>query len=182
MIKWRQPERGNTLQELDTREDLLNAVREMRTALDREIAAAGDRIEEPGAFEAWSFKDLIAHLTGWRIVTAARLEAGLNGTEPEFPWPNHLQEGEEDLHEINRWFYETNRDKPLAQVLDESSATFDRVERAVQALPENDLFTPDHFAWLHWSDESLGPAVVRGSLNHYYIEHEPDIREWLSNG
>lgn len=166
---------------LNTRKDLLDGVREMRASLDKNISDAGDRIEQPGAFETLSFKDLIAHLTGWRLVTASRLEAGMNGGEPEFPWPDHLHEGEEDLHKINAWFYETNRDKPLDQVIAESNDTFDRTERALEAMPEDDLFTPDRFPWLYWTDEGLGPAVVRGSMNHYWVEHEPDIREWLKS-
>lgn len=170
------------MSDLNTRDDLLRTVRELREALDRDIAAAGDRIEQPGSFEAWSFKDLIAHLTGWRLLTASRLEAPLTGSTPEFPWPDHLEEGEEDLHQINAWFYESNRDKPLDQVLEESNATFDRVERAIRELPEEDLFTPNRFDWLQWSQEGLGPAVIGGMRSHYREEHEPDIRAWLTSG
>ncbi|CAN5642130.1 hypothetical protein BH23CHL2_BH23CHL2_21980 [soil metagenome] len=163
-----------------TREDLLDAVRGLREDLDRAIGEADDeRIEQPGSFEELSFKDLIAHLTGWRLVTAARLEAGLRHEEPVFPWPDHFDEAE-DLHAINRWFYETNRDKPLDQVLAESNDTFDRVEHAIATMPEEDLLQPDRFDWLFWTDEALGPAVVGGSLNHYRVEHEPDIRAWLA--
>jgi hypothetical protein len=101
--------------------------------------------------------------------------------EPVFPWPEHLEEGV-DLHAINRWFYETNRDKPLEQILAESNETFDRVERAIATLPEDALLTPGRFDWISWSDHGLGPAVVRGAMDHYRVEHEPDIRAWLQQG
>lgn len=167
-------------EQLKTSDDLLEAVRRMRADLDAAIAEAGeDRAVQPGSFEELSFKDLIAHLTGWRVVTAARLEAGLNDVEPVFPWPDHLEEGEEDLHEINAWFYETNRDKPLEQVIAESNESFDRVEQAIVALPEDALFEAGRLDWLFWTDEGLGPAVVGGSLNHYRVEHEPEIQAWL---
>ena len=34
-----------------------------------------DRMTEPGPMGPWSFKDLAAHLLGWRDRTIARLEA-----------------------------------------------------------------------------------------------------------
>jgi hypothetical protein len=167
------------MEQLNTRAGLLEAVGRLREELDRVIAEADEeRIEQPDRFGDWSLKDVIAHLTGWRLVTAARLEAGLRHEEPAFPWPSHFDEAD-GPHEINRWFYETNRDKPLADVLSESRETFERVELAIASMPEDDLLMPGRFAWLYWTEEALGPAVVRGSMNHYYSEHEPSIRAWL---
>ena len=168
------------MEQLNSRAALLDAVRGLREELERVVAEAGEaRMEQPGSFGEWTFKDLIAHLTGWRQTTAARLEAGLRGEEPVFPWPDHLDE-EDDLGDINRWFFETNRDKPLAAVLRESRETFERVERAIAALPEDDLLQPGRFPWL--GGAALGPAVVHGTLGHYHEEHEPDIRAWLARG
>lgn len=167
------------MEDFNGREGLLKAVRELRVELDRVIAEAGEeRIVQPGSFEELSFKDLIAHLTSWRLVTVARLEAGLHDVEPEFPWPDDLDEAE-DLHAINHWFYERNRDKPLHQVIAESTATFVRLERLLATMPEDVLFDPGRFAWISWTEEALGPAVIRGTHDHYHVEHEPDIRAWL---
>jgi hypothetical protein len=165
--------------QLRTRAELVAVVRELREALDRDIAQAGpERSVQPGSFGQWSFKDVVAHLTGWRLVTAARLEAGWREEEPVFPWPSHLDESE-GPHEINQWFYEANRDKPLDEVLVESREAFERVERAIAEMPEEALLEPGRFSWLYWTDEALGPAVVRGSMNHYYSEHQPAIQAWL---
>jgi hypothetical protein len=174
------------MQHLNTREDLLTTMQELRADLDAVIGQVDEeRAVEPGAFGEWSFKDLIAHLTGWRVVTAARLEAGLSHTEPVFPWPPQLEEGvdpdEGDVDEINRWFFEANRDKPLTVVVAESNAAFDRVERAIAIMPEEDLLTSGRFAWPNWPpDIALGPGVVRGTYDHYHVDHEPDIRAWLA--
>ena len=168
------------MEQLNSRAALLDAVRGLREELERVVAEAGEaRMEQPCSFGELTFKDLITHLTGWRQATAARLEAGLRGEEPVFPWPAHLDE-EADLDEINRWFFETNRDKPLAAILRESRETFERVERAIAALPEDDLLEPGRFPWL--GGAALGPTVVRGTLGHYHEEHEPDIRAWLARG
>jgi hypothetical protein len=165
---------------LNNRGALLETVRGLREELDRVVTEAGaERIEEAGSFGDWTFKDVIAHLTGWRQVTAARLEAGLRHEEPVFPWPAGLDE-EDNVDAINNWFYEASRDKPLAEVLRESEEAFARVEQAIEAMPEEDLLGPGRFAWLHWTDEALGPAVVRGTHGHYHGEHGPTIREWLA--
>ncbi len=170
--------KGHALEQLNTREALLDVVRGLREDIERVVAEAGEeRMEQPGSFGELTLKDVIAHLTSWRLTTAARLEAGLHGEEPAFPWPAHLNE-DEDTDEINRWFFETNRDKPVASVLRESRETFERVERAIAALPEDDLFEADRFPWLE--GYALGPGVVHGTLEHYRIDHEPEIRAWLA--
>jgi hypothetical protein len=165
------------MEELNTREDLQYTVRELRNDLERAIDEAGeDRMALPGSFGEWSFKDLIAHLTAWREVSARRLEAGLSDEEPVFPWPPHLEE-DKDTDAINDWFFRTNRDKPLADILQESRQTFDRVESAIATLPKDDLFMIDRYSWLQ--GYALGPTVVRGTHEHYRIDHEPEILAWL---
>jgi hypothetical protein len=168
------------MEDLNSRDNLLETMRGLREELERVVAAVDEeRMTQPGSFGTWSFKDVLAHLTGWRQVTAERLEAGLRGKEPVFPWPAHLDE-DHDLDEINRWFDETNRAKPLAEVLRESRETFARVEDAIAALPEEDLLQPDRFPWL--AGHALGPAVVRGTYEHYHLDHKPEIRAWLAQG
>ena len=168
------------MEQLNTQAALLDAVRGLREDLESAIAEAGEeRMEQPGSFGELTFKDVIAHLTGWRQTTVARLEAGQRGEEPVFPWPSHLHE-DKDTDEINRWFFETNRDKPLASVLRDSRETFERAERAIAALPEDDLFILDRFPWLQ--GYALGPGVVHGTLDHYRVDHEPEIRAWLARG
>jgi hypothetical protein len=155
------------------REALLATVRSIRDDIERAIAAMTEEQTAPDG--AWSLKDVIAHLTSWRLTTAARLEAGLHGGEPIMPWPAPLDE-ERDLDEINRWFDHANRVKAPADVARESRDSFERVERALTAMPAHDLFAVGHFAWM--PDHALGPAVIAGTLEHHQ-EHEPDIRAWL---
>ncbi len=167
------------MEEFNSRAALLEAVRDVRAALAAVIVEAGEeRAVQQGSFEALSLKDLIAHLTGWRSVTAVRLEAALRDEEPGYPWPDGLDEAE-DLDTINRWFYETNLDKPLDQILAESAATFERLEQLITALPDEALFEPGRFDWLSWTDEALGPAVVGGMYHHYHLVHAPEIKAWL---
>lgn len=172
--------REELMAQLNSREALLTAVRGLRAEIEGVIAEVGPaRMEQPGSFDEWTFKDVLGHLTGWRWITAARLEAALRHEEPVYPWPAHLNE-DDHTDEINQWFYETNRDKPVAVVVRESRETFERVERAIELLPEDDLLQSGRFPWL--GDYVLGPAVVSGTLDHYHEDHEPAIRAWLARG
>ena len=162
---------------LDDRAGLLEAIHSLRNDAEAVFAEAANRPDpSPAADEGWTVKDILAHLTAWRQLTAARLEAALHGGEPAMPWPAPLDE-ERDLDEINRWFFETNRDKPLAEIARESRETLDRVERAIAALPERDLLEVDRFPWLAGS--AVGPAVVSGTVEHFR-EHEPEMRALLA--
>jgi hypothetical protein len=131
------------------------------------------RMDEPGAAADWSIKDIVAHLTGWRRRTVARLQAAQRG-EPEPPsyWPAHLQTDDE----INAWIYETNRGRSVREVLDDSDQVFQQLLAAIEALPDKVLREPArHLPWLE--AESIKPGDFFG---HFHEEHEPDMRAWLA--
>lgn len=166
--------------DLTTRTGLLGATHGLGDDIERLAAEVGpERAIEPDVFGELSFKDVIAHLNGWRQLTAARLEAGLSGETPVAPWPASLSE-EHHLDAINRWFFESDRDTPLHDVLAESRRTLERCVRAIAALPDDALFAPGHFIWL--GAYALGPAVIEGTTEHFYVDHEPEIRDWLARG
>src|SRR5919198_2082867 len=121
----------------------LHAENEGWEALLAEIGEA--RMTEPGVAGHWSMKDVVAHLTGWRQRTVARLQAAARGEpEPPSPWPAHLHTDDE----INDWIYEVNHDRSLAEVLSDSWQTFQALVEAIQALPEDDVIDPDRFPWM----------------------------------
>ncbi|MBX5446353.1 ClbS/DfsB family four-helix bundle protein [Sphaerobacter sp.] len=158
-----------------TKAQLLDTVRTVRADLERLIAAGEDRLKEPNAFGPWTFADVIAHLTGWRWFSVARMEAARDGTVPVPPWPSHL-DPDEAVDEINELIYEANRNRPADEVLRDSRESFDRLEAALAAIPEDDLFDPTRFPWLNGWPLA---AVIDGMANHFYEEHAPDIRAWL---
>ncbi len=135
------------------------------------LAEVGEaRMTEPVAAN-WSMKDIVAHLTGWRRRTVARLQAAARGEpEPPPPWPPHLQTDDE----INALIYESNRDRSVADVLRDSREVFRALVEAVEALPEADVMDPNRFQWM--AGQPLSAAAL---FSHFHEEHEPTIRAWL---
>ena len=130
-----------------------------------------EHMTQPAVAGAWSIKDIVAHLTGWRRRTVGRFRAALrHEPAPPPPWPAHLQTDDE----INAWIYAAHRDRPLAEVLRESRDVFQQLVEALDAFPEADLLDPGRFGWLE--GEPLTGAAFFG---HFHEEHEPDMRAWL---
>lgn len=159
-----------------TKGQVLEAIDRERADWEALLAEVGEaRMLEPGAMGDWTFKDLVAHLTGWRARGLRRLEASANGQpEPKSAWPAKLTTDDE----INTWIYEQNRDRLLGEVVGESRESFARLAEIVQMLPDEALSTPDYYPWLE--GHALGPAITSGAyFGHWHEEHEPHIRRWL---
>src|SRR2546429_659229 len=104
-----------------------------------------ENMTQPEVAGGWSIKDIVAHLTGWRRRAVRRFQAALKH-EPGFtpPWPSELQEDDE----INAWIYESNRDRPLADVLSDSREVFQQLIDTFDAFSDDDLQDPQRFGWL----------------------------------
>jgi hypothetical protein len=133
-----------------------------------------ENMTQPEVAGGWSIKDIVAHITGWRRRTVLRFRATLDPTVDMTPyWPAELDEDDE-VDEINAWIYKANRDRPLADVLNDSREVFQQLVAAVDALSDEQLNDPQRFSWLE--SERLTGAFIFG---HFHEEHEPDMRAWL---
>jgi hypothetical protein len=158
---------------------LLEQIEQERQIWEQLLAEVGEgRMLEPGVTADWTFKDVVAHLNGWRVLTLARLEAARHGRAPEPPpWPAHLDEDvEADVDQINDWIYRASQDRPLQDVLAEYSQSFERMRAAVAAIPERDLMDPGRYPWLGGYPLA---AVLEGTFGHLHEEHEPALKAWL---
>ncbi len=167
----------DTRTQTDARATVLARIADERRHWQEIVAEVGpDRFEEPGPMGEWSFKDLAAHLLGWRERTIARFEAAAEGRpEPPPPWPAEL-EGEDD-DPVNDWIHEQHRDRPAEDVLRDVVRSYERLAAAIAALPDEKLTDPRAFPTLD------GQSVVDVDLlGHLHEEHEPSIREWLTRG
>jgi hypothetical protein len=136
--------------------ELLNGLQEEYQQWEALLDQIGPaHMDQSGVTGHWSIKDIVAHLTGWRRRTVARLQAAQRGEpEPPSPWPAHLQTDDE----INAWIYESNHGA------------------AIEGLPDEVLMDPvHHLPW--WDDQ---PFSAGRFFAHFHEEHEPDMRAWLA--
>ena len=84
----------------------------------------------------------------------------------------HLQTDDE----INAWIYESNHERPVREVLEESHQVFQQLLAAIEALPDEALM--DSHAYLPWLEGNLLNASE--IFAHFHDEHEPDMRAWLA--
>ncbi len=130
------------------------------------------RMDQPGVAGAWSIKDIVAHLTGWRRRTVARLQAIQRGeSEPPPPWPAHLQTDDE----INAWIYQSRHSNSVREVLDESDQVFQALLAVIESLPEEVLAEMHRQPWLEGA-----PFTAATFFAHFHEEHETDMRAWLA--
>ncbi len=166
-----------------TKGEVLVAIDRERESWENLLAEVGEeRMLEPGAMGEWTFKDLVAHISGWRARSLQRLEAAsLGQPEPEPAWPAvYTSDDEVDawLQEVNAWLHEVNKDRLLGEVVGESRESFARLAAIVQMLPDEALSDPSYFPWLEGS--ALGAAIVDGEFfSHFPEEHEADVRQWM---
>ncbi len=80
----------------------------------------------PGVAGTWTFKDVAGHRGGRQRWTLDRLAAGIQGeSEPPGHWPADyldIEQEEESVERINNWIYDSNRNRPVEDVLAESRA------------------------------------------------------------
>jgi hypothetical protein len=165
------------------RTDVLAEIDRQRDWWERLLAEVGEeRMERPGAAGDWTFKDVVAHLSGWQRRTLNRFQAVRHDQPvPPPPWSAELgpiEDEDEEVERINDWIYERNRDRSVTDVLAESRGQWDELREVVGVLPDAVLNDPVRFPGLE--EESLAQSVVGGSLlGHFHEEHEPAIRAWL---
>jgi hypothetical protein len=130
------------------------------------------RMDQPGVTGAWSIKDIVAHLTGWRRRTVARLQAlGRGQPEPPPLWPAALQSDDE----INAWIYQSSQGRSVREVLDESDQVFQQLLAAIEGLPDQVLADAHRLPWMEGR-----PFSAAEFFGHFHDEHEPEMRAWLA--
>ena len=139
----------------------------------RDLAAevGPDRFDEPGTIGEWSFGELAAHLVGWRERTIARLEAAGRG-EPD-PLPSE-PDTDDEIDAMNVTIRDTYAGRPAAELVDAYTDTYDRLIRALDALPDAAMTDRESFPWLEGNQLIDIPFT-----GHLHEEHVPDVRAWL---
>ena len=152
--------------------ELLEMIVQERHALDTLLEdLSPTQMIEPVLEGGWSIKDLLAHIEAWETTMVQWLRSIL-GDGDTANAPYGLSDA--DVDEVNRGFYEQNRDKTLEQVRDEYVRSYKEALKTVQDFPEEIMFG-DKFSI--WGEELPAWMVIGANTCGHYVEH----REQLMN-
>jgi hypothetical protein len=116
--------------------------------------------EQPGVLEAWSIKDLLAHVAAWHAVTVDRLESFC--TTKELPPPP------KDIDAFNAETYEAVKDLPLHDVKVMSASSRHRFREQVDGLAEEDA--------------KQFERMIFGNAHGHYEEHIEQLESYFAKG
>jgi hypothetical protein len=146
-----------------SKRELLSAIdKERGTLLALLDSLTAEQMVEPGIVGEWSVQDVLAHLTAWEQLCLGWYRAGLSGETPEMPAPGFKWE---ETPALNRQIYEQNRERPLADVLQDFQKSHQEILGVVQSLSNDDLFTPGKVAWT--GKNTMGTYFVSATSSHY---------------
>jgi hypothetical protein len=155
-----------------TKPQMLERIQQERLEWEQLLETVGEEnMREPGAMGDWTFKDFVAHMTGWWQHALLPLRRAIGDANPTPPWPQELK----DVDAINDWIYRQNKDRSPEDVLEDARIVWRDFEEYMQQLSARELTEAGHFDWM---DESpLGPAVMDSFLAHWHDEHESEVRQ-----
>ena len=146
-----------------TKGALLASIRTEWGALEEFLATlTPQQMDVPGVIAEWSVKDVLAHLAEWEQLLLVWYQAGLRGEIPPLPAPGYSWAQMDDL---NQKIYEKYCERSLEDVLAYFRASHLQVLEAVQAMTDDELFTPGRYAWT--KQNALAAYVVPCTSEHY---------------
>jgi nicotinamidase-related amidase len=128
------------------KQQLLDEAQKKYEALGRQVASfTPEEMVRPGVIGTWSIKDILAHLLEWQTMLMGWYEAGLRGETPAVPAEEYNWS---QLPELNQAIYERCRDAALDDVRSQLDASHRHMLDVVASLSEEELFTPERYAWI----------------------------------
>lgn len=161
---------------MNMKDHILAALKEEFEAWDELLARlTEEEITAPRFDLNWSIKDVIAHLWAWQQISIARMEAGLYNRNPELPaWiVDAVENWEENSNQVNTLTFETQHQKPWAEIHQNWQFGFILLLQLGVAIPERDLLDGDKYPWLH--GYSLASILI-ASYDHHQEHLEKLIR------
>ena len=161
----------------ENRAQVLELLHSERAAFEKTLDELDEQqLLQPNGLDGWTVKDILAHIIFWEQRLLLWLEESMRGDTPQRPAPGMTWD---DLDQLNLLTYQSNKDLPLDDVLQDFNSTYRRVDVAVAALTQDDLFNPQRFAWRQ--GDPLWHMVAANTWWHYR-EHMETISDWVNRG
>ncbi len=124
-------------------------------------------VERPGVCEAWSLKDVLAHLDAWHEMLLEWEAAGSRGEKAPMPASGFSWAETPELNEV---IYQRHRADDWNDVVERLRDSHARVLERIEAYDEDDLFTKKRYGWT--GSTSVASYAISATSSHY---------RWASN-
>jgi hypothetical protein len=141
------------------RSTLLATIAAGRDRLEAALGGLSDEAMLDPIGDAWTRKDVLAHLEAWERRVVANLEVLRRGDTPD-----HSIETDE----LNRRFFEASRERSLADVRAGEDDAYRAVVAAIDGASDDELFDGGRFAWTEGDPLA---DWFRGNTDEHYDEH-----------
>ena len=122
----------------------------------------------------WSIKDVLTHLWVWQQISSARMEGGLQDSEPHYPqWiVSAIENWEEDSERVNALTYEKYHAKSWPEVYESWRGGFLRLLELGNRISERDLLDGDRYPWLNGYSLAF---ILIATYDHHQEHYEKSI-------
>jgi hypothetical protein len=131
-------------------------------------------LEAPGVWgDAWTIKDLFAHLTEWEQMFLRWYRDGLEGVEPSMPAAGYKWN---ETPRLNRAIWRKHRRASWSSVRRRFDASYEEILALSKSLPEEALLSPGQFAWT-----KANPLVtyLGANTSSHYRTATKILKRWL---
>jgi hypothetical protein len=151
------------------RTELLTQLIRVRGELQTLLDDLGEgHLETPGAVDAWSVRDVLAHITAWEVDMLTNLGRVKRGAKP-----GTTQWNEQTVQRQNETWHAEMHDRPLRSVLADFDGVRKQTLRVLEGLTDQEAAQPQ--LWLQ--GRSLAEYVTAMTLDHER-EHLEHLRQW----
>jgi hypothetical protein len=146
-----------------TKNQIIESAQKERDALEELLASlTPEQMTASGKIGEWAIKDVLSHLREWEGMVIKWYEAGVKGKVPAVP-SEEYNWGQ--LPQLNHAIFLKHRDKSLAEVQKSFKASYKKIMKTIQSIPEKELFTRRHYNWTN--NNLLAAYFVSATSSHY---------------
>jgi hypothetical protein len=158
-----------------SRRELIEKIeREHGAFLDLAASIPRARYQEEGVWgDAWTVKDLLAHLTEWEQMFLSWYRAGLGGEDPDLPAPGFKWN---QTPELNRAIWRKHHAQPVKRVLADFEVSYREILSVARDFSPEELLTPGYFAWT--KQTPLSTYLAANTSSHYHTATKY-LKRWL---
>jgi hypothetical protein len=128
-----------------TKKELLESIRTTREDLNEKFSKlTPQQMVWPGSMDAWSVKDILAHLVDWEQRFIGWYKAGVKGETPKTPEPGFTWR---ELPKLNQEWFERHKIDTLEDVLERYEKSYMEIFELVEGMKEEEIFEENYYEW-----------------------------------